>query len=79
MTERKIIRRRSRYADVYPEASVLKVLSPTNPKKPGSKAHDRFNRYYGCRTVGEFIRNGGTYQDLVYDIGRKYIRVTVIH
>lgn len=79
MAEKEVKRRRSRYESVYPKASVIKVLVPENPKMKGTKAFEKWKAYEGSRTVGEYLKNGGSYQNLVEDIGRNFVRVTVIH
>ena len=69
--------KRSKFQLLYPDASKITVLAKENPKKEGSKSRVRFQHYYSekVNTVGEFIAAGGTYGDIAYDIGRKFISV----
>ncbi len=67
--------RRSKFADLYPNEAKLTLLAEANPKKEGSKARVRFEHYTGSATVGDFLKKGGTYGDICYDIARKFIAV----
>ena len=69
--------RRSKFAEMYPDASTITMLVEENPKKEGSKSRTRFDHYFNSKTVGEFIAAGGTYADIAYDIGRMHIQITV--
>ncbi len=64
--------------DLYPVDSIISVLVSCNPKKQGSKARVRFDAYEGSGTIGEYIQKGGNYQDLAHDIGRQFVKVTVL-
>jgi hypothetical protein len=44
-----------------------------NPKRPGSKAHDRFANYVNGMTVEQALAAGLTRQDLDFDIQKHYI------
>jgi len=68
--------RRSKFEDLYPEASNVTLLVEKNPKKVGSKSHTRFEGYTGAKTVGEALAAGVTYQDVAYDIGRQFISIS---
>ena len=68
---------RTNFASVYPDDATLIVLSDANPKRAGSKSHERFEHYFGSDTVGAFRQAGGTYQDIAYDVGRGFVNVTV--
>ena len=68
--------RRSKFVEIYPDDAVVKILAAENPKKEGSKAHERFKLYSGIKTVKGFIDAGGTYQDIAYNVGRQFISVT---
>ena len=68
--------RRSKFVEIYPDDAAVKVLVDKNPKKEGSKAHERFKLYSGIKTVKGFIDAGGTYQDIAYNVGRQFISVT---
>jgi hypothetical protein len=67
--------RRSKFDMLYPGRSKITVLVDKNPKKEGSKAHERFKLYGKNTTVAEFIKKGGTYQDIAYNIGREFIGI----
>lgn len=67
--------RRSKFSSLYPEELSLKLLAKENPKKAGSKSAERFEGYNGANTVGDALRNGVKYQDIAYDISRKFIEV----
>ncbi len=67
--------RRSKFDLLYPGRSKITVLVDKNPKKEGSKAHERFKLYGKNTTVAEFIKVGGTYQDIAYNIGREFIGI----
>lgn len=69
--------RRSKFALLYPDESKIKLLVKDNPKKEGSKAREKFQHYFSNTTVGTFIAAGGTYSTIAYDVGRKFIEVTV--
>ena len=71
--------RRSKFAELYPEDSKIKLLVKENPKKEGSAARERFEAYTGAKTVGDYLVAGGTYADLAYDIGRMHIQVDVVN
>jgi len=67
--------RRSKFAEIYPDDAAVEVLVEKNPKKEGSKAHERFKLYKKGGTVKDFIDAGGTYQDIAYNVGRQFIKV----
>ncbi len=73
--EKKDSTTRSRFATTYPETDKITLLVTENPKKQGSKARERFEGYTGAKTVGEALKNGVTYADIAYDVGRKFIKV----
>lgn len=54
---------------------VIRVLVTENPKRVGSKSHDRFRLYRDGMSVGDYIRAGGSMADLVWDSQRSFIRV----
>jgi hypothetical protein len=56
----------------------IRILAPSNPKKPGSNAWRRFNLYKDGMTVSEFLRAGGTRSDLHYDVDHKFIDITTL-
>jgi hypothetical protein len=66
---------RSNFSKMWPEDAKLSLLVEENPKKEGSKARERFQHYFGSKTVGDYLAAGGTYQDIAYDLGRQFIKV----
>lgn len=68
--------RRSKFADMYPDTAAVKLNVEENPKKEGSAARERFQYYFTCKTVADYLKAGGTYQDIAYDVGRQFISVT---
>ena len=55
--------------------AVIELLAKANPKRPGSKAHERFALYRDGMTVEQAIELGLTFEDLRYDSGKAYIQV----
>ena len=47
-----------------------------NPKKRGSKAHQRYERYKSAKTIQQLLDLGGTMGDVHWDIKRKFIRLS---
>ena len=56
--------------------AVMTVLVTDNPKRPGSQARRRFDRYKTGMTVEEFLDAGGLLTDIYYDIGHGFIAVS---
>ena len=75
MTEETKKSRRTKFSVLYPADSTLKLLVNENPKKAGSKSAVRFDGYLNASTVGQAITNGVKYQDIAYDVSRKFIEV----
>jgi len=75
MTEETKKTRRSKFSSLYPKDSSLKLLVNENPKKAGSKSAQRFDGYLNAITVGDALNNGVRYQDIAYDVSRKFIEV----
>lgn len=46
-----------------------------NPKRPGFKAHDRFEKYFKAETVGAYLDAGGSRGDLRYDWEHKFLTI----
>ena len=44
-----------------------------NPKSPGTRSYDRFNRYRKATTVGEYLDAGGFRADLRWDRAHGYV------
>lgn len=59
----------------YDEKAKLTVLVKENPKREGSKAYDKFERYFKAKTVGAFFEMGGTSANLDWDVDHGYIKV----
>lgn len=47
----------------------------TNPKREGSKAHARFDKYMKAKTVKEYFELSGTKADLKYDVEKGFITI----
>lgn len=62
--------RRPEYSD---DDVVVKVSE--NPKKPGTKAHERFKHYRAGMSVREFIEKGGLRADLSWDVEHGHIKI----
>ena len=65
----------SRLGDLDALKITLKVTA--NPKREGSKAHERFQHYFSksTKTAADFLAAGGTRQDLYYDVQHGYIEL----
>ena len=53
----------------------VEVLVDGNPKRLGSQAHDRFDKYLDQGTIAENLRRGLRHQDLVHDQRHGYIKL----
>merc|ERR1719473_1729626 len=51
------------------------LFQQTNPKRPGSESHTRYEKYKSASNVGEFIDHGGKRADLLYDYSKGYMTV----
>ena len=47
-----------------------------NPKKPGSKAWERFEKYKGAHTIAEAQTHGAKWEDLTGDFEKAYMKFT---
>jgi hypothetical protein len=65
----------SNFKKMYPDAAVITVLAAANPKRPGSKAHSTFSLYKTGMAVGEFLKAGGYYAALSWDVGHRFVEV----
>jgi hypothetical protein len=54
----------------------ISVLVEKNPKRENTKAHEMFALYAKSKTVGDFIKHGGSRGDLSWDANRKFIKIT---
>lgn len=57
------------------DAEAIKLIVKDNPKRPGSASFKRFALYAKSKTVGAFLKAGGSRADLRYDTEHKYITV----
>ena len=62
-----------------PLTTPIVVRSP-NPKTKTyrgavSESYERYNKYMGATTIGEYLKAGGTYQDLAWDYDRSYVQL----
>lgn len=48
----------------------------SNPKRPGTKSHDLFNKYRQASTVNEILQHGGRKADVSFDLARGYFKLT---
>ena len=55
----------------------IRILVPSNPKKPGSMAWHRFNFYKEGMTADQFRAAGGRRDDLLNDTAKGYIAIDV--
>lgn len=65
----------SNFKKVYPDTAVITVKAASNPKRAGSKAHATFALYKNGGTVGEFLKAGGFYAAISWDVGHGFIEV----
>src|SRR5271155_1366709 len=65
----------SNFKKVYPDTAVITVKAASNPKRVGSKAHGTFSLYKTGMTVGDFIKAGGYYAALSWDVGHGFVEV----
>lgn len=56
-------------------SGTIRLLAKTNPKRPGSAAHARFQFYRDGMTVADYLTAGGQRLDLRYDADHGFIRV----
>lgn len=62
-------------APKYPLTATITVVAKENPKRPGSKAHKEFEFYKKAKTVGDYVKMGGTLSYLNYDAKAGFIKV----
>jgi hypothetical protein len=65
----------SNFAKVYPDGAIITVKADKNPKRAGTKAHGTFELYKSGMTVGDFIKAGGYYAALSWDVGHGFVTV----
>ena len=54
------------------------VIQQDNPKKPGSKSYDRYEKYKKATTLDEMLDLGGSRGDIFFDMERGFIKAQVI-
>ena len=59
----------------WPQDGVISLRVEHNPKRKGTKAFVKFERYRNKMTVKEFIESGGTYTSLKWDTEHGFIAV----
>jgi hypothetical protein len=59
---------------LYPADATVATLVE-NPKRRNTQAHDRFEKYADCATVGEAIEAGITYKDIDHDFTSGFIEL----
>ncbi len=59
----------------WPADGIIRVLAETNPKKPGSESHTRFQLYEDGITVAAYYERGGRPADISWDSDRGFVRV----
>lgn len=57
------------------DGRIIRVLATENPKRAGTKSHERWKLYRDGITIAEYLRNGGTRGDLQWDQERGFIKV----
>lgn len=65
----------SRFAKLYPLTAKVAFTNPGNPKR--GAAGERYAAYMNTTTVEEFLKAGGTYGDIAWNIGHGLMTVTV--
>lgn len=63
-------------APTFGAAQVVTVVSPVNPKKPGSQAHARFALYVSGQSVAVNLKAGVRRDDLAWDSKRGFIIIS---
>ena len=57
------------------DARIIWIERNPHYKRAGSAAAQRFSRYHGAATVGEYLERGGTWADLRYDADHNLLAV----
>lgn len=60
----------------YEESGKLAWLIKENPRSKGGATYARFAKYFGAKTVGEYLQKGGTLGDLRWDVAHKFLTVS---
>ena len=56
-----------------PETGI--TIQQENPKKPGTKAHERFEKYKGAEAIGDAMSKGANWQDLSGDFEKVFLKM----
>jgi hypothetical protein len=59
----------------YPMESTITILAESNPKRPGSKAAQDFDRYKTGMTIEEALKAGIGWNDIKWNVDKKFIKV----
>jgi len=51
-------------------------VTKKNPRQAGSGRHSRWQKYFGAKTVGEFLNRGGSLGDLRFDQSQGHLKTT---
>jgi hypothetical protein len=60
---------------LYPLSSKLSVAVEGNPKRKGTQAYARFEKYFNCSNVDDAIEAGILYKDIDNDYMNRFIRI----
>ena len=61
--------------DALKTPTTVMEIQTENPKKPGSKAAERFDRYKIATSIQEATRQGANWQDLSADFEKGYLKI----
>ena len=61
--------------DALKTPTTMIEIQTENPKKPGSKAAERFDRYKMATSIQEATRQGANWQDLSTDFEKGYLKI----
>jgi len=61
--------------DILKTPTTVIEIQGQNPKKPGSKSFERFDRYKSATTIGDATTKGANWQDLSTDFEKGYLKV----
>ena len=74
-TSDSVRRPRRDFKKLYPRDMSLSVEVEDNPKRAGTQAAARFDKYWEASTVGEALDAGALYKDIDVDWVSGYIRL----
>jgi hypothetical protein len=57
------------------DSHLIKIVPGKEPKKPGTKVYEQFQLYKKCKTVGAYIKAGGSRKEISFD--RYHGRITL--